>query len=218
MTELNASIRHIPMPKGMARLPLTEKGFPVLFFADEIDGKPDLRVMDGRKFVRCINEKLCWLCGGKLGVHMAFVSGPMCVITRTSSEPPSHYDCANYAARACPFLTQPRMRRNEKEMPAEASMAGIGIKRNPGCCAIYVTRSYKAWRAENGVLVTMGEPERVEWWAEGRQATRAEISASIESGYPLLQEQARRDKDPIGAEADLALRLTHVVDHLVPAA
>ena len=59
----------------------------------------------------------CWLCGQTLGKHMTFPIGPMCAITRTTAEPPSHLACAEYAVKACPFLSQPRMRRNERDLP-----------------------------------------------------------------------------------------------------
>lgn len=36
----------------------------------------------------------------------------------------------------------------------------------------------------------LGEPERIEWYCEGRAATRAEIQHSIDTGLPLLRAQA----------------------------
>ncbi len=45
----------------------------------------------------------------------------------------------------------------------------------------------------------MGEPESVEWYAEGRAATRAEVMASIESGLPNLEALARQEKGGIEA-------------------
>ena len=54
----------------------------------------------------------------------------------------------------------------------------------------------KAFRPEGGGggwLIRLGEPDRVDWWAEGRQATRAEILASMMSGYPLLADEARKE-------------------------
>lgn len=208
---LHPTIQHLVMPRRIAQLPLTENGYPVLYFVDEVDGKPDLRVMDGRKFIKCIREKRCWLCGQPLGRNMAFVVGPMCCVTRTSSEPPSHYECAEYSVKACPFLTRPKARRREIGIE-EASMAGVGLKRNPGVIAIWVTRSYKTFRAAGGggVLITMGPPEHVEWWSEARQATYAEVCESIESGAPELMKLAHSD-EVAGATRDLAERFASVL-------
>ncbi len=45
----------------------------------------------------------------------------------------------------------------------------------------------------------MGEPESVEWWAHCRQASRAEVEASIDSGLPNLEAIARQQRG--GSEA-----------------
>jgi hypothetical protein len=94
----------------MRHLPIDERGYPVPWFVAWLpDGKPEFRAMDRTKWFRAIREKLCWVCGGKLGVNVCFVAGPMCGINRTSSEPPSHLECARYSSRNCPFLNNPRM-------------------------------------------------------------------------------------------------------------
>lgn len=201
--KLHPSIQHLAMPARMRKLPLTEMGFPTLWFAEIVNGKPDLRVMSGQKMVRAIKEKRCWLCGEPLGIYKAFVIGPMCTISRTTQEPPSHYDCALYAVKACPFLTRPNRERNERGIENEEKvMIGYGLKRNPGVTAIWVSRSYKTWRPPmGGVLMTVGEPWKVEWWAEGRPATRQEVMASIESGSPVLWKLADEDPRPGAHEA-----------------
>jgi hypothetical protein len=156
----------------------------------------------------------CWICGDRLGVHRVYIIGPMCLVNRATSEPASHRDCAEFAAQACPFLIKPRMRRNEKDLPAERAIAGIHIDRNPGCVCLYETRSAEPFAAGDGYLFRLGEPTRVDWWAEGRQATRVEVKASIDSGYPLLLDAAM--KDSVEAVDDL-VRLKFAALKLVPA-
>jgi hypothetical protein len=136
----------------------------------------------------------------------------MCVVNRVTSEPASHRDCAEFAAKACPFLTKPRMRRNEKDLLEGRVIAGIHIDRNPGCVCLYETMSAKPFKAGEGILFQLGEPTRVDWWAEGRTATRAEILASIDSGYPILLDVATRLDGPEGVaeltrHRDRAMRL-----------
>jgi hypothetical protein len=46
-----------------------------------------------------------------------------------SAEPPSHRECAEYAVRACPFLTRPLAVRNERGLDG-FEPAGVMIKRN----------------------------------------------------------------------------------------
>jgi hypothetical protein len=200
MRELNQRIRHLELPDRMKHLPLNDQGFPVPFFVPWIDGKPEFRGFDGEKLGICVRHKRCWLCGEPLGKNMVFTIGPMCAVNRVSAEPPSHYDCAHYAAMACPFLTQPRMRRNEKDMPEHLDPAGIMLKRNPGCTLLWVTHNYKPFRAMGGVLFNVGDPVRVEFYAEGRKATHEEIMASIDSGMPTLREMAEHDGPDAVAE------------------
>lgn len=202
MTELKAGLP--PLPQRMKGLPIDERGFPVPWFVAEIDGKWDFRVIRPGGLQSAHRKGTCWLCGQELGPFKTFVLGCMCAVNRINSEPPSHYQCARYAAIACPFLTKPAMRRNEKDMPAEAQdPAGTFIKRNPGVTCLWMTESYEIFPADggSGFLFSLGDPNRVEWWREGRAATLAEVNASIASGMPLLLDAAEEQ----GPEAVHAL-------------
>jgi hypothetical protein len=214
MRELNERIRKLVMPDRFRHLPLNGQGFPVPYFVPYYDGKPEFRGFDPDKMRTCVRHQRCWLCGEPLGKFMVFVIGPMCAINRTSAEPPSHYDCARYAAEACPFLSQPKMRRNEKDMPDHLEPAGTMLRRNPGVTLLWVTRHYKPFKADGGVLFTVGDPQRVEFYAEGRRAKHAEIMASIDSGMPILREMA--DRDGPDAVAELQQRYDKAME-LVPA-
>jgi|SRR5947209_9217135 len=180
-------------PTRIARLPRTPdaRNFPVPFFVSWIDNKPDFRVADGRALVRCVLERLCWICGGRLTRHAAFVVGPMCTVNRISAEPPSHIDCAEYAATHCPFLITPRMVRREKKLPEAYELpAGEMLMRNPGASALWVTAHWLLIDDGSGkYLFQMGDPTEVRWYAEGRTALRAEVEESIRTGLPLLEER-----------------------------
>lgn len=199
-------------PHRIKRLARDERGYPVPFFAMEVHGKPDFRIADTDKWFRCVKESLCWVCGDKLGAYKTFPIGPMCAINRTTAEPPSHLDCARFSAQNCPFLSQPRMRRNEKDKPEGASMPGIGILRNPGVTLLWSTREYALFFVDGKPLIKVGNPTSVEWWAEGRKATRAEVIASIDSGLPLLEKYVL--DDPEGLEDLRRRRVT--VEALLP--
>ena len=186
------------LPSRLQHLPLDSRGYPVPWFVKWIDGEPDFRVMDGEKFGRAVKEKRCWVCGGPLGRYMTFVSGPMCVLNRTSAEPPSHHDCAEWSARHCPFLSRPHMERREDEVINNSNHGTASITRNPGCTALVTTKKYVLFRApegsaSSGWLIDMGNFERVEWFAEGRSATSEEVAHSIETGMPLLKEQCDQE-------------------------
>lgn len=207
---LNAAIRDIPVPKRLARRPLTDKGFPVPWFASFIDGAWNLVAVDPRKIPYAIRKRICWICGEPLGQYLCFVIGPMCSINRISSEPPSHRDCAEYAVRACPFLSRPRMRRNDAAREAVGSGAhtvpGIMVEHNPGANLIWVTKSFRIVPDhKDGWLIEVGPPVETLWFAEGRKATRAEILAAFEKGLALQRPLAESEPGGIEAlEADLA--------------
>jgi hypothetical protein len=194
MTELNLAMQKLAIPFRMRKLPIDERGYPVPKFVQWVEGKPDFRVVDIQWLNYCVRHKPCWLCGERLGSHMAFCIGPMCAVNRVNSEPPSHLECARFAVQACPFMTHPNRKRNEMDLPIAAEdAAGITIDRNPGVTLIWVTKEYKVFQVGNGLLFGLGEPEILEWWAKGRPATREEILHSINTGLPTLQKMAEEE-------------------------
>jgi hypothetical protein len=185
-----------PLPKLMENLPVDERGFCVPWFVDWIDGRPEFRAMDGRKYVRAIKEKLCWVCGNPLKGVYCFVAGPMCGINRTSSEPPSNPDCARWSARNCPFLSRPDMVRREDDLvnnqKSRDLAPGMAITRNPGVTMLWFTREYEVFPDDKGrPLILMGRPAGVEWFCQGRPATRDEVEESIDGGIGALEAIAR---------------------------
>jgi hypothetical protein len=187
-----------PLPERLRHLVIDERGFPVPWFVAWFDGKPDHRVINKSKVAVAHNRSLCWMCGQQLGVHKTFPIGPMCSITRTIAEPPSHLDCARYAAKACPWITRPHAKRREAALPDEELTQAPGmIKRNPGVLCLWTTRSYKPYhpgKDPREVLFELGDPEHTEWYAEGRPALRSEVLESIKTGLPLLLEQCHGEQ------------------------
>jgi hypothetical protein len=193
----NDPLEGMEVPRRIAALPRNDAGYPIPWFVDYVDGKPDFRLMNGKHLVAAVKHKLCWICGETMGSYKAFVIGPMCAVNRVSAEPPSHADCAKFAAKACPFLANPKQKRRETNLPAgQTDVAGIMIKRNPGVALVWITREYKTFNdGQGGVLFRIGDPEETLWFAHGREATREEVMVSIERGLPLLREMAEKDGD-----------------------
>ena len=194
----------IDIPRRMRVLPLDKHGRPVPWFVAWVDGQPDHRVVAPGKLRDALRFGCCWLCGETLGAWKAFVIGPMCAVNRVSAEPPSHRDCATYAARACPFLTTPGMVRRPNRLPdGTVPPAGIAIPRNPGVALVWVTRTFEAFSpAGGGVLFGLGGPQEALWFAQGRAATRAEVLASIESGLPILRVEAEAESSEAARELE----------------
>ncbi len=185
------------LPSRMKTLPVDERGYVVPWFVDWVDGKPEFRAMDRGKFVRAVRDKLCWVCGEKMGRWMTFVAGPMCGINRTSSEPPAHLECARWSARNCPFLNNPdAIRRVDEQVGmTNPNTAGFALTRNPGVTMLWTTKDYSLFDDGHGKpLLHMGQAESVEWYACGKPATREQVEESINSGLPALVALAQQQE------------------------
>lgn len=206
MPDLNASIRDIPIPQRMRSLPISDQGFPLPWFvARTYDGEPVPQAADPVKRLRAARLGLCWCCGQPVGVYKAFVIGPMCMVNHVTSEPACHFECAEYAVKACPYLSHPNMQRNPTEI-GKVPPPGVMIERNPGVALIWTTRHFSSFRArDGGILFALGDPVHLLFFYEGRRATRDEIMESIKTGVPRLQAEAA--KEGLKAETELALRL-----------
>jgi len=184
-----------PLPERMRLLPLDKRGYPVPWFVMWANDEPNFQTADGEKVVRAIKESRCWICGGILGANKVFVSGPMCGVSRVSGEPPSHFECAEYAVRACPFMVYPKLQRNEEKVLEGAYEVGNMIKRNPGVALLWYTRTYRVIPQRTGVLFAMGKPDKIAWFAHGRPATRREVEASVMEGFPELKSLAQTPEE-----------------------
>lgn len=199
-----------PIPGRILRLPIA-RGYPVPAFVAWLDrdgqpvergeGTPDFRVVRPGGIAWAHNNQRCWICGDPLGSFKTFTIGSMCAVNRTSAEPPSHLECSDWSARACPFLSRPHAHRREAGLPDKRVDApGIMLSRNPGVALVWTTRSYKPISdGMGGVLFRIGDPTDVRWYAEGRSATREEVMASINSGLPSLRELAEQERGGIAA-------------------
>lgn len=186
----------------IAALPVDARGYPVPWFVAWLDpdgtpvprgqGTPDFRVTFPGASQYAHRDRVCWVCGQPLGARKVFVVGPMCTVNRNSIEPPAHWDCADWSARACPFMTRPHMVRRDGA-PGEATVGMLD--RNPGVMALWVTRHYGIRAVDRNlgtIYFDIGEPERVEWRRAGLPATRAEVEESLASGLPALEEIAEK--------------------------
>ena len=188
---------------------------PYFVTAKDDDGNWDFRFVHPQMPRKCAREKRCWLCGEPLGQYLAYCIGPMCSINRVSSEPASHRDCAEYAIKACPFLSRPNMKRNDADLTEEQKglqikqAPGIAIAHNPGVTLLWITKSYEYSQG----LFFIGDPLEVYWYKEGRPATRGEVGEAINKGLPYLRQIAAAEN----AMADLDAQIARAMP-LLPAA
>lgn len=195
-----------PLPDRIKNLPIDKRGYPIPWFVIKMpDGTRDFRIADQNKRVMAVRQRLCWICGGKLGRNIAFVIGPMCAVNRNTSEPGCHRDCAIFATTACPFLTRPMAKYREAGLPEEKMMPTGALPWNPGACAIWITESYRPYRAGKGPsdwLIAVGPPVEVLWYCEGKPATRQQILDCFDKRLFLLHDVAKQE----GPAAENALK------------
>lgn len=201
------------MPPRIAKLRRDARGYPVPAFVAWVhgaDGKPlpDFRAIKPGYVLRCIQERRCWICGQHLvEKRAAYVIGPMCMANRISAEPPSHEACARFAATECPFLNTPKRKRNPAgplDLEAEAAPLKPGAhSRNPGCAVVWTVAldGMGTFYTDIG-LFKIGDPVRIEIYANGRKATIEESREALEAGLAILRKEAA-DEGP-GAFASFA--------------
>lgn len=211
------TMRFPDAPPAIRALPVDKRGYPVPWFVTWIDGAPDFQLADSGKIPQAVRHSKCWICGGIMGRHKAFVIGPMCSVNRVSSEPPSHLACAEFAAQACPFLSRPLAKRppigDLEGKPGFEMPGGLMLQHNPGVTLVWSCVRYGLIEANGGVLFEIGPPSRIQWFREGRAATRAECLEAFDKGLPTVRRIAEGE-GPY-AVRDLEARIDRAM-HLLP--
>lgn len=208
----------VDMPSRIRALPRDDKGRPIPWFVATLpDGRRDFRVVDPRRRIEAIRDGVCWVCGQKLPrAEYTFLLGPMCTLNRITGEPPSHYQCALYAVKVCPFMVRPQMVRRTGGLDGVdlTPPPGVHVDGNPGGIVLWMCRGYKLSRppiGQAGILITVGDPVGIGWWTQGRPAGREEAAAILRAGYERLLGVAEVDPDPESAIAELRRQMNGAV-------
>jgi hypothetical protein len=94
----------IPIPKHLEGRPRW-RGLPIPYIAlIKDDGEPDFRVTNEINRRVVMIERLCQLCGNKMGRNLFFVGGTMAAKHNQYFEPQAHLECVIYAMQVCPFI------------------------------------------------------------------------------------------------------------------
>ena len=152
------------MPRRVARLPREKRGYPVPFVTmlDPYTNEPDFRVLDIRRQMQCINEKRCGICGQQLGKYIAFIGGTRSRDGHVFFDPGMHRDCAEYAAKVCPFISRENAAYRDLTEEDQAKYTQIIVNQeaerpNPDMF-IVVTTEFKAQStSQQGFVIIAGE-------------------------------------------------------------
>jgi hypothetical protein len=177
----------------MRGLPVDERGYPIPEFVSHIDGKRDFRVVSLEHLARCIERDVCWICGQTLDTLKVFVIGPIPAIRGITNEPPSHAECAEFAAKACPFLLLPKAQHRSVDNPEVRKMPGA-TRVNPGICCLYAVRGYAYHEKPRGIVFRTGRAVQVDWYTQGRRAERGEIVAALDASLREIGRNAAVEK------------------------
>lgn len=153
----------VPVPERLRKFPLW-RGYLVhhtVFIGD--DGTPDFKVVDQRKQAEAYQRNLCHLCGEGLGSPVAFIGGPLCEKNRIFMDGPMHPECADYAAKVCPYLCNANGRHSGAE-PRHAKDGSVKYSHvpevatgRPARMAVFTTAGYQV-RLMGSVVVSLADP------------------------------------------------------------
>lgn len=92
----------------VAKMPLY-KGLPRLFTAIEVGGRVDFAVTDAARWLQCLQEKRCGVCGTYIhSTSFYALGGPESAKQGAFFDPPMHRDCAEWSMQNCPYLVGKR--------------------------------------------------------------------------------------------------------------
>ena len=160
----------IDMPRRLRQRPKDHRGFPIPFTTLIVDGKPDFRISDPDRWLTCLCDLRCALCGQTLD-EAWFVGGPSCEQSRQFLDPAMHRDCAEFALRTCPFLSMPKGHFSDIERrpppPGFAMVPGVDPKR-PERFMLGRAPGYRRSGGGVGPVIIATAPWlELFWWKDG---------------------------------------------------
>jgi hypothetical protein len=135
----------LEIPPQILTLPRDKRGYPIPYIAilnADGQGTPDFRTIDEEHWNECAIERLCEVCGRKLGYWIVFIGGKIAVDNRRFLDPPMHRECAEYARAVCPYLVTPGYIYSRKTAPEGYVNLPFVKAERPDQMFMYVTRSY----------------------------------------------------------------------------
>lgn len=130
-------------------------GLPVPVTAKWVDGKPDFRQTDHAQMIRCVDFKLCGVCGRKLALSAYWIGGSLCQQHHFFADAAMHRECAEESMRLCPFLNG-RRQQYRGDLPHVATQESDGRPKR-----MFLLRGKSSaicWRSVRGdVLIYAGD-------------------------------------------------------------
>lgn len=117
-------------PARIQRMP-RYRGLPRLYTAIEVSGVVDFATTDMARWIKCITEKRCGVCGAMIHDSRFFaIGGPQSHRQHAFFDPPMHRDCATWSFENCPYIVGKVSYRSESRVAKadERLVAAGGLK------------------------------------------------------------------------------------------
>lgn len=189
-------------PTRLASRPRDEHGRIIPFYA--VGHSEDPQVVRTVAARAAHEARRCFTCGHPLGAFSALTLTPAALITRATTEPPSHRKCAEYDVMGWMSVNHPAMHRQgftvvepDDETAPDDEAGPVMPQPGEGVVALFMTQEWSRQRGRD--MYSFRAEFAVTWWTHGRPATYPEALAGLVSGLEILRAKADKDGDPARA-------------------
>jgi hypothetical protein len=160
------------VPARLQHRPRDHRGY-VIPFVTHLDqnGEAQFKIISDERAKRCLDHRLCALCGAPMGRHIFFIGGDLCVANGIFYDPPMHRDCAEYALRTCPHIVHApgKLGRVPQPKTVGAPVLGVGAAGAATRFALMHGERYSYRRQGVMLLIQAALPWLdVTWYREGK--------------------------------------------------
>jgi hypothetical protein len=166
----------------------TDSGLPVPYIVLEKNGEHLFKVNDNEKIINTINNKLCTICGTKLGDTAWFIGGPASAfhIHGAFNDGPVHKECGEYSLRVCPYLAYgkynsktdfEKIQKSLLEKNILAINNTVDSDRVPLFCFI----GAKSWKITERLNYKPDNISEIEFWNDGEQLEKENAVQTIKT-------------------------------------
>ena len=190
---------NIFMPPRIARLPKDKRGYPIPWNALRgVDDTPFFTVNDQGKHMHALREKLCPICGEKLGKWMWFVGGIQSAFDPHGAyyDLPGHHECESFALAVCPYLSAPNYLKridvaDPSKVPEDVALFNITmIPERPAIFVSVASNGLDIVALNNDSLTPVIRPRKpylgIEYWLHGKEISEKEA-------LPILRKKLGAD-------------------------
>lgn len=191
------------MPENIKALKRNKKGYPIPFFTPDPRALPEgmehkaIALADPKKVLLCWKQNLCWVCGKKLWrkvslpaggftyeqTEKVFVGGPVAAYNRAYTDLACHEECAEYSARVCPMLVNPKHQYTKDEaMPKGVHAAAGMVKGHPVVVVLVVAKSYEVIHVGQDLVFRPCDIVRKRFFHLGEEVTKEQADVVLKGG------------------------------------